>query len=88
MIRSKEFLELVERRYMLILCLNRRVEDWGVEFAAEFFKERFKDLLTLPSGTHIATLQGHNGGVRCLLGLLNILVLVLVLVLVLLSISY
>ena len=35
---SNEFLELVERRYMLILCLNRRVEDWGVEFAAEFFK--------------------------------------------------
>ena len=29
--RCKEFSELVETRYTLILCLNRRAEDWGVE---------------------------------------------------------
>lgn len=56
-IRSKEFSELVETRYILIQCLNCRFRDFGVEFPAGFFKEYFKDLLALPSGTHIATLQ-------------------------------
>ena len=54
-IRSKEFSELVETRYTLILCLNRRAEDWGIEFTGGFFKELFKEFLTLPSGTQIAT---------------------------------
>ena len=66
-IRSKEFSELVETRYTLILCLNRRAEDWGVEFTGGFFKELFKEFLTLPSGTQIATLQGHTGTVFCLI---------------------
>ena len=59
-IRSKEFSELVETRYTLILCLNRRAEDWGIEFTGGFFKKQFRDLLTLPSGAQIATLQGHK----------------------------
>ena len=72
-IRSKEFSELVETRYTLILCLNRRAEDWGVQLSAGFFKEHFKEFLTLPSGTPIATLQGHKGWVQCLVVNNNIL---------------
>ena len=64
---SNEFLELIERRYTLIKCLNRRFKAWGIELSAEFFKKRFKDLLSLPSGTQIATLQGHTDVVRCLI---------------------
>ena len=71
MIRSKEFSELVETRYTLILCLNRRAEDWGVEFTGGFFKELFKEFLTLPSGTQIATLQTRR--MCCLLVHKNIL---------------
>ena len=63
---SNEFLELVERRYTLIKCFNRRIEARGIELPAGFFKEHFKDLLTLPSGTPIATLQGHTEYVNCL----------------------
>ena len=65
--RCKEFSELVETRYTLILCLNRRAEDWGVEFTGGFFKELFKEFLTLPSGTQIATLQTRR--MCCLLEL-------------------
>ena len=72
-IRSKEFSELVETRYTLILCLNRRAEDWGIEFTGGFFKELFKEFLTLPSGTQIATLQGHKEWVQCLVVHKNIL---------------
>ena len=57
---SDEFLELVERRLTLIKCLNHRFKAWGVELSAGFYKEHFKDLLTLPSGAPIATLQGHT----------------------------
>ena len=63
---SNEYLELVERRYTLIKCLNRRFKDWGIELSAGFFKGHFKDLLKLPSGTQIATLQGHKYSVDCL----------------------
>ena len=66
MIRSEEFAELVETRYTFILCFNRRVAARGVEFTGGFFKELFKEFLTLPSGTQIATLQGHKGWVQCL----------------------
>ena len=55
---SNEHLELVERRYTLIKCLNRKYNARGIELSAGFFKEQFKDLLTLPSGTKIATLVG------------------------------
>ena len=72
-IRSKEFSELVDTRYTLILCLNRRAEDWGIEFTGGFFKELFKEFLTLPSGTQIATLQGHTQSVFCLIVHKNIL---------------
>ncbi len=68
-----EFLELVKRRCMLIICLNRRLEAWGIKLPAGFFKEHFKDLLTLPSGTPIATLQGHTSFVECLIVHNNIL---------------
>ena len=61
------FSELVERRYTFINCLNRRVEASGIKLPAGFFKERFKDLLTLPSGAQIATLQGHTSHVSCLI---------------------
>ena len=70
---SNEFLELVERRYTLIKCFNRRIEARGIELPAGFFKEHFKDLLTLPSETPIATLQGHTDYVRCLIAHNNIL---------------
>ena len=70
---SNEHLELVERRYTLIKCLNRRFKDWGIELSAGFFKEHFKDLLTLPSGTQIATLQVHTNAVYCLIVHNNIL---------------
>ena len=70
---SNEFLELVERRYTLIKCFNRRIEARGIELPAGFFKEHFKDLLTLPSGTPIATLQGHTHWVHCLIVHNNIL---------------
>ncbi len=70
---NNEFLELVERRYTLIKCFNRRIEARGIELPAGFFKEHFKDLLTLPSGTPIATLQGHTISVRCLIVHNNIL---------------
>ena len=70
---SNEFLELVERRYTLIKCFNRRIEARGIELPAGFFKEHFKDLLTLPSGTPIATLQGHTSRVGCLIVHNNIL---------------
>jgi hypothetical protein len=56
-IRSEECVELVETRYTLILCFNRRVAERGVEFTGGFFKEHLKEFLTLPSGTQIATLQ-------------------------------
>ena len=70
---SNEFLELVERRYTLIKCFNRRIEARGIELPAGFFKEHFKDLLTLPSGAPIATLQGHTYSVKCLIVHNNIL---------------
>ena len=73
MIRSNESLELVERRYMLIKCLIRRFKAYGIELSAGFYKEHFKDLLTLPSGTPFATLQGHTSRVRCLVVHNNIL---------------
>ena len=66
-IRSNESLELAERRYTLIKCLIRRFKAYGIELSAGFYKEHFKDLLTLPSGTPIATLQGHTGWVSCLI---------------------
>ena len=70
---SNEFLELVQRRYTLIKCFNRRIEARGIELPAGFFKEHFKDLLTLPSGTPIATLQGHTSSAICLIVHNNIL---------------
>ena len=70
---SNEHLELVERRYTLIKCLNRKYKARGIELSAGFFKEQFKDLLTLPSGTQIATLQGHTSYVSCLIVHNNIL---------------
>ena len=70
---SDEFLELVETRYTLILCLNRRLEAWGIKLPAGFFKVHFKEFLTLPSGTPIATLQGHTDYVICLIVHNNIL---------------
>ena len=70
---SDEFLELVETRYTLILCLIRRFKAYGIELSAGFYKEHFKDLLTLPSGTPIAILQGHTRAVRCLIVHNNIL---------------
>ena len=73
MIRSNEFLELVKRRYKLIKCLIRRFRAYGIELSAGFYKEHFKDLLTLPSGTQIATLQGHTWVVNCLIVHNNIL---------------
>ena len=54
---SNEHLELVERRYTLIKCLNRKYKARGIELSAGFFKEQFKELLTLPirnSNCHIA----------------------------------
>ena len=66
-IRSNESLELAERRYTLIKCLIRRFKAYGIELSAGFYKEHFKDLLTLPSGTPIAILQGHFYGVFCLI---------------------
>ena len=70
---SNEHLELVEIRYTLINCLNRKYKAKGIELSAGFFKEHFKDLLTLPSGTQIATLQGHTDYVYCLIVHNNIL---------------
>ena len=70
---SNEFLELVERRYTLIKCFNRRFKARGIELPAGFFKEHFKDLLTLPSGAQIATLRGHTLYVSCLIVHNNIL---------------
>ena len=64
-IRSNESLELAERRYMLIKCLIRRFKAYGIELLAGFYKERFKDLLTLPLGAPIATLQGYTKNVKC-----------------------
>ena len=70
---SNEHLELVERRYTLIKCLIRKFKAWGIELSAGFFKEHFKDLLALPSGAPIATLQGHPHGVYRLIVHNNIL---------------
>ena len=72
---SHEFLESVEIRYTLINCLNSRIKilDPNFQFPVGFFKEHFKDLLTLPSGAPIATLQGHPVGVFCLIVHNNIL---------------
>ena len=70
---SDEFLELVETRYTFIKCLIRRFEALGIELLAGFYKEHFKDLLTLPSGTHISTLRGHTWKVSCLVVHKNIL---------------
>ena len=70
---SNEQLELVEIRYTLIKCLNRKYKAKGIDLSAGFFKEQFKDLLTLPSGTQIATLQGHTYSVFCLIVHNNIL---------------
>ena len=72
-IRSTESLELVEIRYTLIKCLNRKFNDLGIALSAGFYNEHFKDLLTLPSGTQIATLQGHTGWMGCLIVHNNIL---------------
>ena len=72
-IRSNESLELAERRYTLIKCLILRFKAYGIELSAGFYKEHFKDLLTLPSGTPIATLQGHTNYMRCLIAHNNIL---------------
>ena len=70
---SDESLKLVEIRYTLINCLNRKFNDLGIALTAGFYEEHFKDLLTLPSGTQIATLQGHTGFVFCLVVHNNIL---------------
>ena len=70
---SNEYLELVERRYTFIKCLISRFKALGIELSAGFYKEHFKDLLTLPSGTQIATLQGHTRYVICLIAHNNIL---------------
>ena len=70
---SDEFLELVETRYTFIKCLIRRFEALGIELLAGFYKERFKDLLALPSGAQIATLQGHTNYVYRLIVHNNIL---------------
>ena len=70
---SNESLELVEIRYTLIMCLNRRFKDYGVQLSAGFFKEHFKDLVALPPGTQIAILQGHTSHVHCLVVNNNIL---------------
>ena len=70
---SDEFLELVETRYTFINCFNRRVAAYGVQLPAGFFKEHFKEFLTLPSGTQIATLRGHTDVVHCLIVHKNIL---------------
>ena len=70
---SNEHLESVERRYTLINCLNRKYKAKGIDLSAGFFKEQFKDLLALPSGTEIATLQGHTSFVNCLIVHNNIL---------------
>ena len=72
-IRSNESLELVEIRYTLIKCLNRKFNDLGIALSAGFYEEHFKDLLALPSGTQIATLQGHTQWVICLIVHKNIL---------------
>ena len=72
-IRSNESLESVERRYTLIKCLIRRFKAYGIELSAGFYKEHFKDLLTLPSGTPIATMRGHTNGVWSLIVHNNIL---------------
>ena len=64
---SDESLELVETRYTLITCLNRKFNDLGIALTAGFYEEHFKDLLALPSGTQIATLRVHTVGVRCLI---------------------
>ena len=72
-IRSNESLELVEIRYTLIKCLNRKFTDRGIALSAGFYEEHFKDLLSLPSGTQIATLQGHTSDVYCLVVHNNIL---------------
>ena len=72
-IRSNESLESAERRCTLVKRLIRRLEALGVELSAGFYKESFKDLLTLPSGAPIATLQGHTGAVICLIEHNNIL---------------
>ena len=64
---SDKHLQMVEIRYTLINCLNRRFRSRGLELPAGFFKEHFKDLLSLPSGTHIATLEGHTDAVNCLI---------------------
>ena len=73
MIWSDVSLELVEIRYTLINCLNRKFNDLGIALSAGFYEEHFKDLLSLPSGTQIATLQGHTDFVRCLIVHNNIL---------------
>ena len=73
MIWSDESLELVEIRYTLINCLNRKFNDLGIALTAGFYEEHFKDLLTLPSGTQIATLRGHASAVFCLIVHNNIL---------------
>jgi WD40 repeat protein len=65
--------ESVERIYTLIKCLIRRFKAYGIELSAGFYKEHFKDLLTLPSGTPIATLRGHTDWVTCLIARNNIL---------------
>ena len=70
---SDESLKLVEIRYTLINCLNRKFNDLGIALSAGFYEEHFKDLLALPSGTQIATLQGHTRGVFCLVVHNNIL---------------
>ena len=73
MVWSDESLELVEIRYTLIKCLNRKFTDRGIALSAGFYEEHFKDLLALPSGTQIAILQGHIGVVVCLVVHNNIL---------------
>ena len=73
MIWSDESLKLVEIRYTLITCLNRKFNDLGIALSAGFYEEHFKDLLALPSGTQIATLQGHTDDVNCLVVHKNIL---------------
>ena len=70
---SDESLELVETRYTLITCLNRKFNDLGIALSAGFYEEHFKDLLTLPSGTQIASLRGHTYAVNYLIVHNNIL---------------
>ena len=63
---SEELRELIEVRYMFIMCFVRKCRQKGVGFRADFLKQHFKELLGPLSGMHITTLQGHTDCVWCL----------------------